>query len=583
MVTVGTRPDALDGPRPAATGAPTTWLRHAPVALLVTAVGLWLGAVPALAHATAGQYGLLATDGGVVLLLSAVVTILAFVWAVAIHRTGVAAAAVVVTLLVYRVTATLLTEVPLYVWTYKHIGIANYMIDGHASPNVRIYGDWPTFFAGMAWFSSVSGVDSLVLAHWFAPIAAALIALLVATVAICAGFGSRAAVIAAMLAVLLNWTGQDYYSPQAAGLILALAVLSLLMYSKQSAVAGYLSLPLLAVLVATHQLTPFWMLLVLTVLAMGRQIRPRWLPLAYAAILAAYVIPRLDRASSFGIFSGFNPFRNGTVVADETGSAGREFTILLERGLFVALWSLAFVCAVVIWRRRQNPWGVAVLAFSPVAILAGQDYGGEAIIRVFLYSIAGCAVLLGVVMAWITGVHHRWWKTAGCVATAALLTVGGAIGLQGYYGGWSYVTVSRAQVEHSRALLTSTDGKYAIGTLAQNVGWPEGSTAESVRLRLQDPTYDAVFDDLRPKLWHKEFATPQDVEMIEDVFPRNGRARALYVVLPEQASAYGEYLGRFPPTFVPSLIDLLSRTPQWTKVIDGEDTVVFEFKPAKRS
>ncbi|OAN36801.1 hypothetical protein [Mycolicibacterium iranicum] len=580
MVTVGARPDAVDEPRPAPGGAVVGWIRHAPTALLAAAIALWLSTLPTLTEATAGQYGLLAADGGMALLVSALVTIIGFAWAITIHRTALAAVAVVVTLLIYRVTATVVTEMPLYVWTYKHIGIANYMIDGHASPNVRIYGDWPTFFASMAWFSSVSGVDSLVLAHWFAPVAAGLVALLVATLVMCAGFDARSAVTAAMLAIIVNWTGQDYYSPQAAALILALAVLSLLLYSKQSAAAGYLSLPLLAVLVATHQLTPFWMLVVITALAVIKQIQPRWLPLAFAAILAAYVIPRLGRAASFDLFSGFNPLKNSVVVAHEQGSGGREFTMLLERGLFVVLWVLALVCAIVIWRRRQNLWGIVVIAFSSLTILAGQDYGGEAIIRVFLYSIAGCAALLAVVVSWATTLEHRGWRIAGCLVSASILAVGGAIGLHGYYSGWSYVTISRAQVEHSRELLRATEGRYVIGTLAQNVGWPEGSTAESVRLRLQDPTYDAVFDSLRASLQHKDFATPHDVALIEEALPRNSRARALYVVLPDQAAAYGEYLGRFPATYVPSLIELLSQTPQWTRVIDSEDTVVFEYQPA---
>ena len=142
---------------------------YGPGALLVVALSLWVVALILLGDVTGGDYGLVATRGGVVLLASAVVTIVAFVWAIASHRTLLAVLAIGVVILVYRVTATLLTEMPLYVWTYKHIGIADYMIQGHASPNVQIYGDWPSFFSWMAWFSSVGGVDPLTVAHWFAP------------------------------------------------------------------------------------------------------------------------------------------------------------------------------------------------------------------------------------------------------------------------------------------------------------------------------------------------------------------------------------------------------------------------------
>ncbi|CAN3129386.1 hypothetical protein ACNUDN_15780 [Mycobacterium sp. smrl_JER01] len=550
--------------------------------LIVAAVALWVGALDLLGDVPAGQYGLLASRGGVLLLASAAAASLAVIWAVADDLTTWAVCGIGVIVLVSRMTATLLTEMPIYVWTYKHIGIADYMIEGHASPNVQIYGDWPSFFALMAWFSSVSGLDPLIVAHWFAPAASALIALLTATLVVCAGYGRRPALIAAMLAVIVNWTGQEYYSPQAAALILALAILSLVLHSKLEPLSGYIALPLLAVLAATHQLTPFWLVFVLAGMALFRQLRPRWLPVMYVAILAVYVVPRLNRAAKFDFFSGFNPLQNSTTVAEPRGSDGREFTILVERGLFVALWLLAAVCFVVIWRRHRPPWGLGVMAFSPVLILAGQDYGGEAIIRVFLYCIAGCAALVGVVTVWVMDLSTPWLRRISCLASTLVILAFGAVGLHGYYAGWSYVTVSRTQVEHSRQLLASTEGKYVIGTLAQNVGWPEGSTAAAVRVRLQDPAYDSVFDGVKPSLLHRDFATPQDVTAIEATLPRNGRARALYVVIPRQLEAYGEYLGWFPPTYVPSLVDLLSHTPQWTTVVDDDDTVIFEYKPPKR-
>jgi hypothetical protein len=532
---------------------------YGPAAGLLLAVGFWSVAIVLLRHEVAGQYGLLATQGGLLLLISALVGIGAFLWAIAIDSTLYAVLAIVAVTVIERVTATILTDLPLYVWTYKHVGIANYMIEGHSSPNIQIYGDWPSFFAGMAWFSTISGLDPLTVAHWFAPVSTALIALLVGMLTVSAGFGRRAGLVAAMLATILN----------------------LLMFSKKAPGAGYLSIPLFAVLVATHQLTPFWLFFVVAGLAVFNQIRPRWLPLLYGGILAVYVIPRLNRAARFDLFSGFNPLKNSAVVAEGPGSDGREFTTLLERGLFVGLWMLAAVCFVVIWRRRGAPWGLGIAAFSSVLILAGQDYGGEAIIRVYLYSIAGCAILVAIGIARLFEAQNSWQKIVGCAAATAVMLVAGAVGLQGYYGGWSYVTVSESQLAQSRELLASTDGKYVIATIAQPVGWPEGSTAAAVRLRLQDPAYDAVLDGVRPSLLHKDFATAQDVQAIENALPKNGRARALYLVLPKQLDAYAEYLGWFPPTFVPSLVAVLSETPKWTKVVDDQDTVIFEFSPKK--
>ncbi len=557
-----------------------TW-RYGPGLLLLLALVLWQVAVAMARGESAGQYGLLATDGGLVLLAGTLVALAAFVWALAVDSTAYAVVAIGVVTVVERVTATLLTDVPIYVWTYRHIGIVDYMIEDHSSPHIQVYGDWPGFFSGMAWFSTVSGLDPVTVAHWFAPVATAVIALLVGVLVVSAGFGVRAALIAAMLAVILNWTGQDYYSPQATGLVLALSILSLLLYSKKAPLAGYLSIPVFAALVATHQLTPFWLVFVEVGLVVFNQLRPRWLPLLHGGLLALYVVPRLKQTSTFDFFSGFNLFKNSAVVTGEQGSDGREFTMLLERGLFVGLWVLALVCFVVIWRRRGAPWGLVIAAFSSVLILAGQDYGGEAIIRVYLYSIAGCGILVAIVLAGFFDVDGVGQRAVGVVVTTAFLLGAGAIGLQGYYGGWSYVTVSESQLAHSRDLFGSSDGRYVIGTIAQPVGWPEGSTAASVRLRLRDPAYDAVLNAVRDSLLHRAVATGDDVDQIEKTLPKMGRAHTLYLVLPRQLEAYGEYLGWFPPTYVPSLIELLANRPQWSKVVDDEDTVIFEYRPNK--
>ena len=574
--------ETADDLAPPAQGEPPSTHRHGPGLLLLIALGTWWAAIELMRGEIAGQYGLLATKGGLVLLASALVALVAFVWALAIDGTRYAVLAIVVVTVIGRVTATILTEMPIYVWSYKHIGIVKFMIEDHYSPHVQIYGDWPGFFSGMAWFSTVSGLDPLTVAHWFAPASTAVISLLVGVLAVSAGYGKRAALIAAMLAVILNWTGQDYYSPQAAGLILALSILSLLLYSKKAPLAGYLSIPVFAVLVATHQLTPFWLVIVEMGFMVFNQLRPRWLPLLHGVILAVYVVPRLDRTTTFNFFSGFNPVKNSTVVTEGRGSPGRDFTVLLERGLFVGLWLSAAVCFIVVWRRYGAPWGIGIAAFSSVLILAGQDYGGEGVIRVYLYSIAGCAILVAIVMARFFELESSWQKKVGCLVSTAFILVVGAIGLQGYYGGWSYVIVTKQQVELSRELQASSDGRFVIGTLAQPVGWPEGATAASIRLKLIDPAYDAVINAVRPSLLHKDFATPSDVDQLEKTLPKMGRAHTLYFILPRQADAYGQYLGWFPPTYVPSLMKLLSERPKWTKVVDDEDTVIFEYSPKKR-
>ena len=163
----------------------------------------------------------------------------------------------------------------------------------------------------------------------------------------------------------------------------------------------------------------------------------------------------------------------------------------------------------------------------------------------------------------------------------ALAAIGTA-GMQGYYGGWSYITIERTQLEHSRQLLATTGGALVIGNIAPTAGWPDASTAGYVRLKLRDPGFDSALDDVRKSLLHKEVATSEDVEILEGAAPKKGPTRTLYVVFPRQVVAYGEYVGWFPTTFIPSLIARLSVRPGWTKVADDANTVIFAYTTVRK-
>ena len=230
--------------------------------------------------------------------------------------------------------------------------------------------------------------------------------------------------------------GQDYFSPQAIALILAISVLALLAHSKVSPVAGYLSLPIFAVLIPVHQLTPVWICGVAIGLALFSLMRPRWLALPYFSLLATYLISRQSSIDRFGWLSSFNPLANSATVVQSRGSDGRVLTTLVEQGLSLSMWLLAGLCFLAIWRGAAR-WTAGIVAFSPVLILFGQSYGGEAIFRVYLYSLAGCAVLLAGFLGRSLSLERPTRQLPVIVATW-LTVIGFAVaGMQSYYGSWS--------------------------------------------------------------------------------------------------------------------------------------------------
>ncbi|MCV7420820.1 hypothetical protein H7K45_09750 [Mycobacterium yunnanensis] len=556
------------------------YVRYLAPMMYLYAIAMWaMGVMLVGDGAPAGQYGLLATRGGLLLAVAMVATVATFLYALAARHLALAAVGIGIAILVQRVSVTLVTEIPIYTWTYKHIGLVDYLLVNHelAPESVDVYNQWPGFFTAMAWFTTVAGVDPVTVAHWFAPATHLVTALLVAALAVGLGLDKRAALAAAMLVELCNWVGQDYYSPQAVALILATACLTLLAYSRRYPAAAYLSVLVFASLVATHQLTPVWLCAAVVALAALRQIRPLWLPVVYVVITLAYVVPRLGNVSRYGIFTGSNPMSNASSNVPTTGSAGRLFTMHVDRSLSVALWVAAIVCFLILWRRVGAPWAAGIMAFSSMLLLGGQSYGGEAIFRVFLYSLPGCAVLIAPVLVGLLDGRRR---LARLVATP-LVTLGlvalCVASMQGYYGGWSYLTMTRTQLEQSRWLLARNPEGATITVLAP-AGWPERPSADYVGHATVDADYDKPLVTLKESL-SDGFPTSSDIDRMEQW--TRGSGKTVYLVLPRQAGTYSDYYGLFRPGAMPALIDQLSSRPAWNKVIDDENTVVFTYAVQK--
>jgi hypothetical protein len=556
--------------------------------LLVVALGAWVVALPRLPHADVGQYGLLASSGGVLLLIAAGMAITAFVMAIVAEDIWTAITSLAIVVVVQRITVTLITDVPIYAWTYKHIAVVDYIAENGQlyHPSIDIYRHWPGFFSSMAWFSSITGMDPVDIAHWFTPAADVLILTMVAALALALGLTKRSALTASMIAQLANWIGQDYYSPQALALVMAISILALLVSSKGFRIAGYLSVLVFAVFVATHQLTPVWVCALAVAMTMIGLVRPWWLPGLYLLVVAVYLPPRLPYIQQYGWFTGFNPLENSDPAAMtsdvaagagtdvEKISAGREFTTIVEQGLSMTLWLAAALCFLIVWRGAHRRWAAPIIAFSPMVLLFGQSYGGEAILRVYLYSLAGCALLVApLVVRLLTRQRRRRRFLSVAVVWLVLLGVGAA-GMQGYFGAWSYITITRSQLDHARWLSeTSPAGSVVISSGAP-AGWPGRSSADYIRHALVDPWYDNQFDERQDLPF-----VPDSVPEALKTFERESLSTGLpvYVVLPRQSWIYEEYMRSSRTATLDAIVDDLDRRSGWIRVIDDGDSLVFGY------
>jgi hypothetical protein len=171
-----------------------------------------------------------------------------------------------------------------------------------------------------------------------------------------------------------------------------------------------------AAVVATHQLTPYMVVLQVGALtALG--LRPRWLVLVLAGLVAAYLVPNLNFVQGhYGLLGG-NPIDNAQVDRPHdhrawfyanVGGLLSYTTLLLAAlgGLRLARVGLA---------HRAIP--VAALALVPFVVLLGSNYGGEGVLRAFLFSSPWLAILI----AWGLSTLRKSRQLVAAVAMSALL------------------------------------------------------------------------------------------------------------------------------------------------------------------
>lgn len=582
------RPDgSLALPRPTVAGArqlagslAIDWralVRNPPLILLTVAVIGWAAILPGLRNAQYSQFGLLFVGTGPAIAVCTLVAVIAFVVALRQGRLGSASLAIVVIVVIQRLTVTLVTEVPIYNWAYKHLGVVDYIQRFQDLPTGSdIYGLWPSFFTTFAWFGDVAAIEPIVVAHVFAPIIHLLIAAEIAAIAKLLGFNSRIALTAALIAELVNWVGQDYFAPQAVAFVIALGIVALLVASRSHRAAGYLSIPLFAALVPMHQLTPYWLCSVAVVLAITGRIQPRWLPIPFTGLLLAYLVPRIPIVAPYGIFSGFNPLANAQSNVEFEGSFGKLFTSIACRSLSAAVVLLAVGCAVLWWRQGKPCLPAVVLAFSSFALLVGQSYGGEAIFRVYLYAIPGCAILIAPVAVRAIELHSTGSLRTRLPVAGAVFALGlsALAGLQGYYGLWPVVIEHRSQIELANELIAQEQAPLKVMSLYPGGGFSTRSTADYFRFTQQDKNFDAGLPAL-PAEFLLNF--PNEGQLAELTSAAAAFAGNTYLVFDEQANLARDYYGYLPPGSILAFEDQLRNSGSWEVYETSDVTTIFKF------
>jgi len=151
-----------------------------------------------------------------------------------------------------------------------------------------------------------------------------------------------------------------------------------------------------AVICASHQLTPFMVLIAITALTLSGRVWPSRLPLIAVVLLtlwlvypaSAYLIGNPPLADA-----GLQGATEANVIDRLSGTAGHVLVVQVRIVLTLVLWALAAAGAVRDWRRGRLDLRVVLLAATPLLLFPAQLYGGEMLIRVSLFALPFVAVL----------------------------------------------------------------------------------------------------------------------------------------------------------------------------------------------
>ncbi|MFE1774675.1 lipopolysaccharide biosynthesis protein [Streptomyces sp. NPDC059008] len=365
-----------------------------------------------------------ATLAGVVLLVAAYAWAL---WLPTPRRTLLTAVLVLTVVSLHALPAVLETE-PRFPTAWQHLGFLDHLArTGTAVPDLDARWSWPGFFAGVQFVAQACGVtDFTEVLRWWPPTVqllylAPLFLLLKAVRA-----SRRAKWCAAWLFALCGWVGQDYFSPQGFTYLLYLAFVAILLVwfrtrpatvaagsgrrpgeaaphpagRAQLAVLLTTLIVLFVASVAAHQLTPFVMLGVLTVLVLGRRCTLRGLPLLLGVLVAAWVGFCAEPYWSghfdelFGGLGGIGGNVSSSVT-DRIGGGDPTHKLVLYARVALAGGVLALACLGALRRRAAGftERSLLTLAFVPFLAFGMQSYGGEMALRVFLFALPGACVL----------------------------------------------------------------------------------------------------------------------------------------------------------------------------------------------
>jgi hypothetical protein len=339
----------------------------------------------------------------------------------------------------------LVEDAPRFQTAYLHAGFTAAIAEnGEFFTRVDARFNWPLFFSLGALVTQLAGIPNAIAMQPWAPVVSQLL-YLPPLLYIFRSLTSDSRYVWTAIAFFYgaNWIGQDYYSPQGFNILLYLTVLAILLrWFKRTSTPGWLSavvhwidlrLPWLRrpmyavppdpvpeavpatarqraglvfilvimafVCVASHQLTPFALLGATAALVVLGRTQVTGLPVLVTVLIGLW-ISYMTVDFLAGHLEGLLAEVGSPHAAAEagvahrlSGSPGHVFVVQFRLIVTLAFWSLAALGAIRRFRHGYLDIEALALAAVPFGLILLQAYGGELVLRIYLFSLPFMAFL----------------------------------------------------------------------------------------------------------------------------------------------------------------------------------------------
>jgi hypothetical protein len=472
----GTRPDRLrafvaDNPGPL---------------IAVIAAVCWLAGFHPIDPTTLGSFGIL-PELSPVLLVAYPLLVVAFVVELRERQRGWALTMITImaVLAVYALqpTAEPVGRLPV---AWLHVGFSDY-INAHGAVlhNFDARFSWPGFFSLLALLTGASGLkDSSVLISFAPVVLTGTATILVRAIALSVFGPGRIAWLATWVFLIGNWTEQDYLSPQGSTYLLLLAGLAVTFRyltrpgllepvakgqflrpavpantPMERLFAQVLVVVLALALAPSHQLSPYMLAGLLFILLLCGRLWARWLP--FVALLLAVVwfvlgardfwIGQLHEIT--GSIGNLGSSVNQGFDQRLSTNAGRTAMLDVRIGITLIVGLLAAIGAYLLRRKKKRSLTLVLMAITAFAMAVAQPYGGEILIRCYLFALPLFALLAAVLLDDLLTAHHKGnsgkpWLRRGALTLGTVLIAGLMLGDAAARGGNdAYVAFTRADID----------------------------------------------------------------------------------------------------------------------------------------